>query len=106
MIESKKTSGGWFNIFEFLIYEYRVRIMSEVSCRKAFLSKEMILINSDFLFPYKICLLAPKSLVEEKIDAFLIRKKARDVFEELKLFLPLSYQALLKGIKEKIVNEF
>ncbi len=88
----------------FVIYQYLVRIISEFSYRKAFLSKEMILINS--VFPYKICLLAPKSLVEEKIDAFLIRKKARDVFEELKPFLPLSYQGLLKGIKEKIVNEF
>lgn len=142
LIESKKTSGGWLNIFEFSIYEYRVRIMSEVSYRKTFLSKEMILINSDFLFPYKICLLEPKLLVEEKIDAFLIRKKARDVFDlyfilrsenlrkfidftkkemilktlknldnfliekELKPFLPLPYQSLLKGIKEKIVNEF
>lgn len=142
LIESKKTSEGWLNIFQFAIYQYQIKITSEVSYRKTFLSKESILINSDFIFPYKILILSPELLINEKIEAFLSRKKARDVFDlyfilrnerlrkfidfkrkekiisalqsienfylekELKLFLPLPYQSLLKGIKEKIINEF
>lgn len=139
--ESKATSGGWLNIFRFQLYDYKIKILSEVSYRKKIEKKEVVLINSELILPFKVFLLSPPILVNEKNQALINRKKSRDLFDfyfilrmptlrkfvdfkkksllidvvrsfddfvikkELKPFLPVNFQGVLEGLKDKIINE-
>lgn len=79
--ESKSTSGGWLAILNFQIYDRRLSIRNEVSFRKKQLSKEDKLISSEIIPPYRLVLLSPEILVEEKFNAALTRQKSRDFFD-------------------------
>ena len=81
VVESKKTSGGWFNTFSFAVQGYSTTISCQVSFRKKEVKEEVFIINNEFVLPYKIILLNPKELVEEKITALTTRAKARDLFD-------------------------
>ncbi len=81
LMESKPTSGGWLAQIEFSLYGRKIRIKNEISFRKREALKEVVIISSDFIPPYKVLLLAPKLLIEEKLNALLGRQKVRDVFD-------------------------
>ncbi len=80
--ESKPTSGGCFAIFSAQIEEIRLNIKIEVSLRSPkSLAREIMVLSSDFLPAFNIAVLNQNTLIKEKIQALLERKKARDVFD-------------------------
>ena len=85
--ESKKTSGGYLAIFHFRTDEYESGIQVEVSLRtEPKNSGSVSLIHSSLIPPYSLVHLNEKKLVEEKIQACLGRRKARD-FHDLYFIL-------------------
>lgn len=118
--ESKKTSGGWLSILEFIVYNQRFEIRNEISYRKKRQEKEDFLVVSELVPAYRIILLKPKILVEEKKQAVLTRQKSRDFFDlffilrnpQLRHLLVLDsqerdrlIQVLKEGDKSKISQE-
>ncbi len=103
--ESKKTSGGWLSSFLFKVYGFQFRIVNEISYRKKNLNSDLILIANDFFPSYKMFILQPKLIVEEKINALIERKKNRDIFD---FYFILRNPSLRKFFdyknKEKIVE--
>lgn len=102
LIESKPTSGGWFNSFRFHLYDLNTSIKSEVSFRKKVEEKEVIIINSDLILPYKIFILSPSLLIKEKIEALINRRKNRDLFD---FYFILRTPALRKFVDFKKKNQ-
>lgn len=134
ILESKKTSGGYFGIIKL----DNLKTSLEISSRKN--SKgEPITIVGDFTLPYTIFLLSRENLFSEKIDAFLSRQKPRDYYDlyfilrsnllnssqkkrifkaiplvkstnidfrkELKIFLPKSHWAVVGDFKKVLLRE-
>lgn len=83
VLESKETTGGFFAIFKTQIYSSSVRVELNVSMRKktSGISREAHLISSQMCSPYTITALNEESIVREKIEALLARKKPRDYFD-------------------------
>lgn len=80
--ESKKTSGGYLAIFHFRTDEYASGIQVEVSLRtEPKNAGTTCLIHSGLIPPYTLVHLDEKKLVEEKIQACLSRRKARDFYD-------------------------
>jgi len=77
------TSEGYYGDASFKIYDYPpVTVSINVSARnKRQISSEIETIPNDFTPPYNIYRLPQKLLIEEKIDALLERKKARDFYD-------------------------
>jgi len=102
--ESKITSGGWFSIVNFSIYNQKHSISNQISYRNDKFLKEVIMINSAYIPSYKIFSLDLKIMLEEKIRALLERKKARDIFD---LYFILREHRLRKNLllKNKTRNE-
>lgn len=134
ILESKKTSGGYFGIIKL----DSLKTSLEISNRKN--SKgEPVTIVGDFTLPYTIFLLSAENLFSEKIDAFLSRQKPRDYYDlyfilrsgllnssqkkrifkaiplikstnidfkkELKIFLPKSHWAVVEDFKNVLLRE-
>lgn len=81
LIESKSTSGGWLAILALSVYGKKLEMRNEISFRKAISPKEAVLISSEFVPAYKVFVLHPQILVQEKINALLQRRKTRDFFD-------------------------
>ncbi|MCM8776121.1 MAG: nucleotidyl transferase AbiEii/AbiGii toxin family protein [Candidatus Omnitrophica bacterium] len=81
--ESKKTSGGYLAVFRFSGNEYQGGIQTEVSLRTAAQNKggSVALVQSDLLPAYTLYHLNEQDLVKEKVQACLIRGKARDFYD-------------------------
>ena len=79
--ESKATSGGWLAILSLTALGQNLTIRNKISFRKKQITGINEVIASDFIPSYRIILLNPQSLVEEKIRALLARKKPRDIFD-------------------------
>jgi len=120
LIESKATSGGWLAIIRFLVFGRYINIRNEISFRhQQSLKGEIAMIVSDFVPAYKVFVLSPNQLVEEKIAAFLTRAKSRDVFdlyfivrdEVLRKYLKPSKEdrvsiiSLLESLDERMVKD-
>jgi len=82
-LESKPTSGGFFAIYETIIYSIPVRIELNISLRKK--QNKIIsnkhLISNPFIPSYTVVALADSFLVKEKVEALLTRQKPRDFFD-------------------------
>lgn len=81
IVESKKTTGGYLAIIEFLLGETKVAIQIEISFRDKDAQGEVTTIVNDFIPAYTIIGLAQKQLVRQKIQALLSRKKPRDFYD-------------------------
>lgn len=81
IIESKKTSGGYLAIIEFLLNGERVNIQLEISFRDRSAKGEVITIPNDFIPPYTVVGLTKDQLVAQKIRALLARQKPRDFYD-------------------------
>ncbi len=105
LIESKATSGGWLTILGFSLPENKIEIKNEISFRKKPAEKELSLITSDFIPPYKIFSLQPEQLVAEKIQALLTRTKPRDIFDlYFILRKPLLRKHLPREKRKELIN--
>lgn len=82
IIESKKTTGGFFSIISVRIYNEIVEIQIQASKRRnSQIKGETTVIVSDFLPAYPLQILEKQALFSEKIEAFLTRRKIRDFFD-------------------------
>jgi predicted nucleotidyltransferase component of viral defense system len=80
--ESKTTSGGYLAIITFHGGETPpVAVQLEISLREGRKRGEAVTIISDFIPAYTILSLAKDQLLDEKINALLSRKKARDFYD-------------------------
>lgn len=95
--ESKSTSGGHLAVIEVDLFGQKVEIQNHLSFRpKQKLLKENVLIASDIVPSYNLCLLNRKLLVAEKLTALLDRAKARDFFDLYYILRKDSLRLLLK----------
>lgn len=81
IVESKKTTGGYLAIIEFLLFSTKVSLEIEISFRDKKTKGEVTTIINNFIPPYTIVSLRQEQLVEEKIQALLIRQKPRDFYD-------------------------
>jgi predicted nucleotidyltransferase component of viral defense system len=79
--ESKETTGGYLAIVTFRTDHESVSIQLEISLREGEKRGEAVTIISDFGPSYIVLALAKEQLVDEKIQALLSRKKARDFYD-------------------------
>ena len=98
VLESKKTSGGFFSIIETVIYKEKVEIRIQASKRKSknIVGEKTVIIN-DFAPVFPLQILEKNDLFEEKIEALLDRRKLRDFFDlyfilRMNVKLPIIYK--------------
>jgi predicted nucleotidyltransferase component of viral defense system len=77
------TSGGYYGEASFRIYEYPPTTVSiNVSARNGReMRGEVDSVSNDFVPTYNVFHLSQESLVDEKVDALLERRKARDFYD-------------------------
>jgi len=82
LVESKTTSGGYLAIIHFGAEGYSpVSVQLEISLREGEKQGEAVTIASDFIPAYTVVALEKEQLINEKIQALLSRKKARDFYD-------------------------
>jgi predicted nucleotidyltransferase component of viral defense system len=79
--ESKTTTGGYLAIVIFRTDHDSVAIQLEISLREGEKRGEAVMIASDFIPAYMVVALIREQLVDEKIQALLSRRKARDFYD-------------------------
>lgn len=79
--ESKRTSGGYLAIITFQLQGVTVSLQLDVSLREGRKKGEPITVASSYLPAFTVIALAREQLVEEKINALLMRQKARDFYD-------------------------
>lgn len=79
--ESKKTSGGYLAILNFILHATNISLSLEVSFRNREATGEVATVASDFMPPYILIHVRQGELVAEKMNALLSRKKARDFYD-------------------------
>lgn len=111
--ESKRTSGGYLAVMNFLLGSQKVAIQLEISQREGKNIGEIKTIVNDFIPPYIVMSLSQSQLTAEKIQALLTRKKARDFYDLYFILranlLPASEKSILKQVilvLEKINIQF
>jgi len=79
--ESKTTTGGYLAIVTLRTDHDAVAIQLEISLREGEKRGEAVMIASDFIPAYMVVALIREQLVDEKIQALLSRRKARDFYD-------------------------
>jgi len=79
--ESKRTTGGYLAIIAFRPDHGLVVIQIEISLREGEKEGEAVTIVSDFVPAFTVVALTRDQLIDEKIQALLSRKKARDFYD-------------------------
>ena len=97
--EAKTTSGGYLSIVNFLGEGAPISVQLEISLREGEKRGEAVTIVSDFIPAYTILALDRQQLINEKIQALISRKKARDFYD---LYFLLRANLLLPGEKDAL----
>ena len=97
--EAKTTSGGYLSIVNFRGEGAPISVQLEISLREGEKRGEAVTIVSDFIPAYTILALDREQLINEKIQALLSRKKARDFYD---LYFLLRANLLLPGEKSAL----
>lgn len=79
--ESKKTTGGYLAIVDFVVNNHRLAVKIEVSQRKEKNLSEAVSIVNDYIQQYNLIAFKNDHLIKGKIDALLSRHKARDYYD-------------------------
>lgn len=93
ILVAKETSGGYLAHLQFELHHQRITLELNVSQRKEVIHGEVVTIASDLVLPYTVVVLSEEELVQEKLDALVVRQKPRDFFD--------LYFILRKNIKFK-----
>jgi predicted nucleotidyltransferase component of viral defense system len=80
LIESKKTSGGYLAIIEFML-PLVIKIQLEISFREKNIQGEVVTVVNDFVPTYSLISLERDELVRQKIKALMERRKPRDFYD-------------------------
>lgn len=106
LVESCKTSGGWFAIAETVVHEWPVKIEWNISLREIQQAEiDPALVTTPLWASYSIHALAMDQMVFEKVDALFRRKKPRDFFD---LYFALRERLGIKKIvsqKKRLLEE-
>ena len=81
LVESKTTTGGYLAIISIKADGSSLALQVEISLREGKKRGEAMTVVSDFVPPYTLVALAREQLVDEKLQALLHRKKARDFYD-------------------------
>lgn len=82
IIESKKTSGGWFALVETQVHEWPIRVEWNISLHTGVTpSSETVLVGTPLWTPYSVRALSVSNMVVEKLEALFRRKEPRDFFD-------------------------
>lgn len=103
-LESKKTTGGFFALYKFSLYDKEIPIEWNISLRTA-TRAEAILVTTPMIPHYQCMALPIKTLAQEKIEALFRRKKPRDFFD---LYFLLRERRGLESIiplKKRLIEE-
>lgn len=99
LVESSKTSGGWFALAETMVHEWPVKIGWNISLREIQRVKiEPALVTTPLWASYSIQVLPADQMVFEKVEALFRRKKPRDFFD---LYFVLRERLGIKEIAPK-----
>lgn len=80
--EAKKTSGGFFAIVSFEVFEQPIEVQIEVSLREEEKRGEVMAVtNNDYVPTFNVVSVTEDQLVSGKIRALLDRKKPRDFYD-------------------------
>ncbi len=79
--ESKRTSGGYLASMTFQLQADSISLQLDVSLREGRKKGEAVTIASNYIPAFTVIALAREQLVEEKIQALLTRRKARDFYD-------------------------
>lgn len=81
LLEANTTTGGYFSIIEFTLYDQSLPIQIEISFREKENTGELITITSDFIPSYSAMIMKEDQLIAQKLRALKNRKKPRDFFD-------------------------
>ncbi len=82
LVESNKTSGGWFALAKTEIYDWPVEIEWNISLREMRQVKiDPVLVTTPLWASYSVRVLSVDQMVFEKVDALFRRRKPRDFFD-------------------------
>ena len=81
LAESKTTTGGYLAMATFRTNYDVVAVQLEISLREGEKQGEAVMIVSDFVPAYMVVALVREQLIDEKIQALLARRKARDFYD-------------------------
>lgn len=82
LVESNKTSGGWFALAETRIHEWPVAIEWNISLRSGREAKtDPVLVTTPLWASYSLQALPADQMVLEKVEALFRRRKPRDFFD-------------------------
>ncbi|HCJ65819.1 MAG TPA: hypothetical protein DHV62_00455 [Elusimicrobia bacterium] len=97
--EAKPTTGGYLGLIHYDFLDFKEDMKFEVSLRKnKKIEGELTTLISDFTIPYTLIHLAPKELVNEKIQALINRGKPRDYYD---LYFLLRHPALNRFVDKR-----
>jgi len=99
--ESKRTTGGYLAIINFLLYSREIDIQLEISQRKEKNLSEVVSIANELIPPYTIMAFTQGTLIAGKIHALLDRQKARDFYD---LYYILRANLLIPN-KKNVLNK-
>lgn len=100
--EAKPTTGGYFGIINYRVFNFAEDMKFEVSLRKTRRNRaELTTIINDFTPSYALVHLSPKEMVSEKIQALINRRKPRDYWD---LYFLLRHPLLNKFVDKKSLN--
>lgn len=106
ILDSYRTSGGWFALIETRVHRWPVKIEWNVSLRERPVSNvDISIVKSPLWISYSVKALAVDQMVQEKIEALFRRKKPRDFFD---LYFILRARLGIRTVvpnKDKLIEE-
>ncbi len=104
--ESKRTSGGYLAVISFQLGNRAASLQLDISLRAGRRRGEVVTIASDYIPAFTVVALTREQLVNEKIQALLARKKARDFYDLYFILranlLPTQQKAVLPQVLETL----
>lgn len=104
IVDSSPTSGGYFALYRFEVYNQIIGIEFNFSFRQSVKTEPIVVITP--LIPDYQCMALPlKQMVKEKMEALLSRKKPRDFFDLYFLLRARKEIGVIIPLKERLLKE-
>ncbi len=104
LITAEKTTGGYIAKISAKLYDQKFTILFNLSERRKKTDKgERNTITGDYFPAFPVSILEKKSLINEKIEALLIRSKPRDFFDLYFILRSNLLSTAGKGILKKVI---
>lgn len=104
VVDSSPTSGGYFALYRFKLYNQEIGIEFNFSFRQS-VKTEPIVVTTPLIPHYECMALPLKRMVKEKMEALLSRKKPRDFFDLYFLLRARKEIGVIIPLKEQLLKE-